>query len=130
MATTVSPVASTGVPAATSAVGGASSPATTAPATQPVVDRNPTGFDAGSASGGGLAEQFGQGIGAIAAYAQSQMSKVQSNITSLFNSEGGQLDAAKLSVFNNQMSTYELMMEQAAKLQEKQDRAQRVWVQP
>ena len=41
----------------------------------------------------------------------------------------GQVDPAKMQQYTMQMSTYEMIMQMAAKIQEKQERAAQVWLQ-
>lgn len=120
------PVATQGVPAAASP-----------PAAQPAASASqnaPTGFNPvpagqpGAASGGGFAQEVGNSFSRLAQYAQQQMNNVQTQISSIFNSEGGQVDGAKLAALNQQMSTFSMMMEQAAELQRKQEQAARAWI--
>lgn len=67
-------------------------------------------------------------IGALTAFAQSKMDAVQANIKALMSSEGGEMNAAKLQVYSQELANYETMMQMAAKLQEKEERALAIWV--
>jgi hypothetical protein len=63
----------------------------------------------------------------LTAFAQQKMNETQSSITSMFGSEGGTIDAAKLQVYSQQMSMYQQSMEMAASIQEKESNAVSVW---
>jgi hypothetical protein len=76
----------------------------------------------------GFAADVKNAITALTSFAQSKMDAVQANIKALMNSEGGEMNAAKLQVYSQELSSYETMMQMAAKLQEKQDRAAQIWV--
>lgn len=78
----------------------------------------------------GIAGDVKNAIGALTAFAQSKMDQVQSNIKALMSSEGGEMNAAKLQVYSQELSNYETMMQMAAKLQEKEERAVSIWVRP
>ena len=72
-------------------------------------------------------------ISALTAFAQGKMDNVKANIKALMSSEGGadsQLNAAKLQEYSNELSTFESMMQMAAKMQEQQDQAIKIWVRP
>lgn len=75
-----------------------------------------------------FAHDISDAIGALASFAQSRMDAVQSKIKALMNSEGGELNAAQLQAYDRELASYEMLMQMAAKMQEKQERAIAVWV--
>lgn len=159
MATTTMPITSAGVPARGAQTGAvASLPTTGATPAATASTRNPTSFSSTPVPSTGTnfastsaaltdiinqpASQFSGQAGsiisgatrdavtAITDFAQQRMEQVQQNIQALLNSEGGELNAAKLQVYSNQLQNYTTMMELAAKMQEKRDRAVEIWVRP
>ncbi len=82
----------------------------------------------GAPQGNSFASDVKDAIGALASFAQSRMDAVQSKIKALMSSEGGEINAAQLQVYSQELANYEMLMQMAAKLQEKQERAAAVWV--
>lgn len=76
-------------------------------------------------TGGGV---VGDAIGALASFAQNKMQEIQGKIGALFKSDGGQPDMAAVQFLNTQMTTMVWVSEQAAKMEEKRERAMQVWV--
>ncbi len=120
------PIPTTGVP------GGTPVPnAQAAPVTQPAAGAStvattydPTPINTGgSVSGGGFTDDLSDAATRIVAFAQGRITEINNNIQALFKSEGGDVDPAKLQYYNNMLNQYELMMQQAAKLQESKERA-------
>ena len=114
------PLPTTGVPQSSS------QPAPAAPAGNAAV---PTGYSSTptDASFGG---EITNAVTRLTAFAQQKMQDTQNEISSLFNSEGGPVDAAKLQVYSQRMSMYEMSMQMAKQIQEKEERATAVWTQP
>jgi hypothetical protein len=79
---------------------------------------------AGASGGGGV----GDAIGALASFAQNKMQEIQGKVGALFKSDGGQPDMAAVQFLNTQMTSMVWVSEQAAKMQEKRERAMQVWV--
>ena len=137
---TAQPLATTGVPAAANvyAANQPAAPTTPQPGTTPAAGNaaiNTTytpnvspSMDVGSAAGGGLLEDAANAVTRLTAFAQTKMDSVQDKINGLFASEGGEIDAAKLQIYSQEMSSYEMMMQMAAKIQEKEERAISVWL--
>lgn len=122
------PITTTGVPGAAAVaapVAGHQAQAISSPNAQVQ-----TGYSATPAatSGGGLAQDIGSAVSRLTQFAQTKMEEVNTKISALFNSEGGPIDAAKLQAYNSEMSKYEMTMQAAAKIQEKQDQAIQVWL--
>jgi hypothetical protein len=121
-------------------------PSTTAPATvtppvanQQAVVNTPnaqvaTGFSSTPAatSGGGVLGDIGNaiasGINGIAQMAQSGMAKLEQQMNGEMSANGGQMDAAKVQMYSQKMSAFEMVMQLAAKLQESKDNATRAWL--
>ena len=108
--------------------------------TRPASLRNPTSFGAASDSdttGGGLVSDLasaarsvvakgGSAIEALVGMASTGMKGVEEGLMKA--QEGGQgMDPAALALANRQMANYEIMMQQAAKLQKKQEEAAAIW---
>lgn len=90
-----------------------------------------TGYSPAPVEGGGVISEFvGNAISKIATMAQNSMNSVQSQLTAEMTANGGAVEPARLQQINQQMSTYQMMMEMAAKIQQKQDDAVRVWLRP
>ena len=112
---------------------------TTPPATTSPASRSLTGFDptpvatpavdgAAAAGGGEIGDALKSGVAKIAAWAQRGMAGIQQAIQGDMNANNGQVDPAKMQQYTMQMSNYELMNQMAAKLQEKEEAAMRVWL--
>jgi hypothetical protein len=127
------PAVTGGGPSLTSAVANvASQNATTAAATKAVSSQfgAPLANDFASASGGGaISDALNNGVAKIAAFAQNGMKSIEQAIQGDMAANNGQVDPAKMQQYTMQMSTFEEIMQMAAKIQEKQDRAAQVWLQ-
>lgn len=118
---------SNAAPAAAPVASAPASGGAPAPAAPPASQANPTTYSSTPApSAGG---DISDAVSRITAYAQQQMTNTQNEMTAMFNSEGGSLDPAKLQIYQQRMSTYQMSMEMAANIQEKRDRAIEVWTQ-
>lgn len=85
--------------------------------------------DFSSAAGGGaISDALKGGVAKIAAWAQRGMTGIQEAIQGDMHSNGGQVDPARMQQYTMEMSRYEMMMQMAAKIQEKEDAAIRVWL--
>lgn len=101
-------------------------PAAGTPAQAPTPAPAPTPSTSG---GGGIGEALMSGIGKLVSFA----SKGMQSISDALNGEvsatgGGSINPAKLQGYMMQMSNYDHMMKMAAKLQEKEDEAIKVWL--
>jgi len=88
---------------------------------------------AGTPQSTGVQSDVKDAISALTAYAQGKMDNVKANIKALMSSEGGadsQLNAAKLQEYSQELATFESMMQMAAKMQDQQDQAIKIWVRP
>ena len=108
-------------------------PSSPAPVAGSPASRSTTGFDpqpaTTEASGGGaIGDALLSGIGRIAAFASNGMKSIEAAIQGDMASGGGEVDPAKMQQYAMKMSSYETMMQLAAKLQEKQDNAIQVWL--
>lgn len=127
------PVASTGVP-------GVSPTPTTTAATAPVAGTQALGspnanvataYDPTPVTGGGAVSDFvGNAVGRLTAFAAGSMDRIQKAMEGDMTANGGQIDPARLQKYNMEMSTYEMIMQMAAKIQEKQENAAAVWLRP
>lgn len=117
------PIATTGVPAANHFTAPAPG-AQAAPAGNAAVG---TTFDPAPVTGGG---DVGDAISRLVAGAHQMWQDVSNQIASGNTSEGQPLDAAKLQAYSSKMTVYEMTMQMAAKLQEKEERAASVWLRP
>lgn len=85
--------------------------------------------DFSSAAGGGeISDALKSGVAKIAAWAQRGMTGIQEAIQGDMNANNGQVDPAKMQQYTMQMTNYELMMQMAAKIQEKEEAAIKVWL--
>jgi hypothetical protein len=134
MATTITPISSTAASLGTTAPAAAVPTTVTAPvagaqATTPNASVATTySPDTAVVGGGGLSDFVGNAISKIATMAQNSMNKVQSQLTNEMTANGGNVEPARLQQINQQMSTYQMMMEMAAKIQDKQEQAAQVWL--
>jgi len=114
-------------PAASTAPAGAAAIAAGSPAA-----RTSTGFDATpvdtSAAGGGLGDALLSGVAKIAAFANKGMQSIEAAIQGDMTANEGTIDPAKMQQYSMKMSSYENMMQLAAKIQEKQDASIQVWL--
>jgi hypothetical protein len=84
---------------------------------------------ASATGGGGIGDALLSGIGKLVSFA----SKGMQSISDALNGEvsatgGGDINPAKLQGYMMQMSSYDHLMKMAAKLQEKEDEAVKVWL--
>ncbi len=108
-------------------------PSTPAPDAGSPASRTATGFDplpatSGATTGGGIGDALLSGIGRITAFANNGMKAIEAAIQGDMTSGGGEVDPAKMQQYAMKMSSYETMMQLAAKMQEKQDNAIQVWL--
>jgi hypothetical protein len=90
----------------------------------------PLANDFQTASGGGaISDALQNGVAKIAAFAQNGITRIQQSIQGDMAANNGQIDPAKMQQYTMQMSTFEMIMQMAAKIQEKQERAAQVWLQ-
>ncbi|MCB0878649.1 MAG: hypothetical protein KDC46_06670 [Thermoleophilia bacterium] len=83
-----------------------------------------------TASGGGaIGDALKSGVSSIVAFAQKGMADIQKAIQGDMAANNGEVDPAKMQLYTMKMSTYELLNQMAAKIQEKQDRAVQIWLQ-
>ncbi|MCW2926093.1 MAG: hypothetical protein JWM86_61 [Thermoleophilia bacterium] len=100
----------------------------------PVATVAPTRYAAPSAptasvSGGGeLSDALTNGVARIAAWAHRGMAGIQQAIQGDMNANNGQVDPARMQQYTMQMSNFELMNQMAAKMQEKEEAAIKVWL--
>ena len=85
-------------------------------------------FGAAVTGGGAISDALLSGVAKIAAFAQNGMKSIEQAIQGDMNANNGQVDPAKMQQYTMQMSNYELMNQMAAKLQEKEEAAMRVWL--
>lgn len=84
---------------------------------------------AASTSGGGaIGDALKSGVGSIVAFAQKGMADIQKAIQGDMAANNGEVDPAKMQLYTMKMSTYELLNQMAAKIQEKEERAIQVWL--
>lgn len=79
--------------------------------------------------GGGLTQDVGNAVSRLASFAQGKMDDVQRRMQGEMASTGA-IDPGKLQSYNMEMSKYEMIMQMAAKIQEKEERAASVWLRP
>jgi hypothetical protein len=83
-----------------------------------------------SASGGGvIGDALKSGTSKIVAFAQKGMADIQKAIQGDMAANNGEVDPAKMQLYTMKMSTYELLNQMAAKIQEKEERSIQVWLQ-
>lgn len=82
-----------------------------------------------SASGGGaISDALKGGVSNIVAFAQKGMADIQKAIQGDMAANNGEVDPAKMQLYTMKMSTFELLNQMAAKIQEKEERAIQVWL--
>lgn len=81
------------------------------------------------AGGGAISSALQNGVAKIAAFAQNGIKSIELAIQGDMAANNGQVDPAKMQQYTMQMSTFEMIMQMAAKIQEKQERAAQVWLQ-
>ena len=84
---------------------------------------------ANAAGGGTISNALQNGVAKIAAFAQNGIKSIEQAIQGDMAANNGQVDPAKMQQYTMQMSTFEMIMQMAAKIQEKQERAAQVWLQ-
>lgn len=82
-----------------------------------------------AAGGGSISNALNNGVAKIAAFAQNGIKSIEQAIQGDMAANNGQVDPAKMQQYTMQMSTFEMIMQMAAKIQEKQERAAQVWLQ-
>lgn len=82
-----------------------------------------------AAGGGAISDALQNGVAKIAAFAQNGIKSIEQAIQGDMAANNGQVDPAKMQQYTMQMSTFEMIMQMAAKIQEKQERAAQVWLQ-
>jgi hypothetical protein len=111
------------------AAAGTTLPAST-PTTGIVPADAPTAPSTGEATGGGgLGDALMSGIGKLVSFASKGMQSISDALNGeVTASGGGSIDPAKLQGYVMQMNNYDHLMKMAAKLQEKEDEAVKVWL--
>ena len=85
---------------------------------------------AATTSGGGvIGDALKSGVSSIVAFAQKGMADIQKAIQGDMAANNGEVDPAKMQLYTMKMSTYELLNQMAAKIQEKEERSIQVWLQ-
>lgn len=128
----------------TNAIGSVGGPTSIAPAGQPVrpttsqpapsvpaSQANPTGFDAGSALGGGIGSDLAQ-IGAdvyssLVGKVSGDIKKINDEMIGLINSNGGNLDAGTAALFSSRISNQTTTLEFLKKMHDEEERGRRAW---
>jgi hypothetical protein len=82
-----------------------------------------------TASGGGaISDALKGGVSRIVAFAQKGMADIQKAIQGDMAANNGEVDPAKMQLYTMKMSTYELLNQMAAKIQEKEERSIQIWL--
>jgi len=85
--------------------------------------------DAAIAAGGGaISSALKSGVSSIVAFAQNGMKNIQAAIQADMAANNGEVDPAKMQLYTMKMSTYELLNQMAAKIQEKEEAAMQRWL--
>lgn len=82
---------------------------------------------ANAAGGGAISNALQNGVAKIAAFAQNGIKGIQQAIQGDMAANNGQIDPAKMQQYTMQMSTFEMIMQMAAKIQESEKNAAQVW---
>lgn len=85
--------------------------------------------DASASGGGAITDALKTGTSKIVAFAQKGMADIQKAIQGDMAANNGEVDPAKMQLYTMKMSTYELLNQMAAKIQEKEERSIQVWLQ-
>ena len=97
--------------------------------TTPAPNVTPATAPPADTSGGGLGDMVLSGIGKLVSFASKGMQSIQDALNGEMSaSGGGAVNAAKVQGYVMQMSNYDNIMKMAAKLQEKEDEAVKVWL--
>jgi hypothetical protein len=83
---------------------------------------------AAASGGGAISDALKSGVSSIVAFAQKGMSDIQKAIQGDMAANNGEVDPAKMQLYTMKMSTYELLNQMAAKIQEKEERSIQVWL--
>jgi hypothetical protein len=78
--------------------------------------------------GGAISDALKNGVSKIVAFAQTGMANIQKAIQADMAANNGEIDPAKMQLYTMRMSTYELLNQMAAKIQEKEDSAIQRWL--
>lgn len=81
-----------------------------------------------STGGGAIGDALKSGVSGIVAFAQKGMADIQKAIQGDMAANNGEVDPAKMQLYTMKMSTYELLNQMAAKIQEKEERSIQVWL--
>lgn len=81
-----------------------------------------------AAGGGALGDFASDGVAKIAAFAQNGMNQIQQMIQGDMAANNGQVDPAKMQQYTMQMSTFEMIMQMAKKIQDSKEAASRAWL--
>jgi hypothetical protein len=79
-------------------------------------------------AGGSIGQALTNGVSNIVAFAQKGMADIQKAIQGDMAANNGQIDPAKMQLYTMQMSTFELLNQLAAKIQEKEDNSIQRWL--
>lgn len=85
-------------------------------------------MQAATSGGGAIADALKSGTSKIVAFAQKGMADIQAAIQGDMAANNGEVDPAKMQLYTMKMSTYELLNQMAAKIQEKEERSIQVWL--
>lgn len=83
---------------------------------------------AAAAGGGAVSDALQNGVAKLAAFAQNGMKNIENAIQGDMDANSGQVDPAKMQQYTMRMSSYEMMMQLAAKIQEKQNNSIQAWL--
>lgn len=81
-----------------------------------------------ASAGGAINDALTNGVSKIVAFAQTGMANIQKAIQGDMAANNGQVDPAKMQLYTMQMSTFELLNQLAAKIQEKEDSSIQRWL--
>lgn len=81
-----------------------------------------------ASAGGAIGDALKSGVSGIVAFAQKGMADIQKAIQGDMAANNGEVDPAKMQLYTMKMSTYELLNQMAAKIQEKEERSIQVWL--
>ena len=103
----------------------ATAPVAAAPLPTPAADAD----TAGASGGGALGDFVMSGIGKLVSYASKGMQAISDALRGEMDAKGGgAVNAAKVQGYVMQMSNYDNIIKMAAKLQEKEDEAVKIWL--
>jgi hypothetical protein len=87
-----------------------------------------TQLNTAAVGGGAIGDALKSGVSGIVAFAQKGMADIQKAIQGDMAANNGEVDPAKMQLYTMKMSTYELLNQMAAKIQEKEERSIQVWL--